>query len=213
MNRQAGHAHAIAVGIASATGTCRPNCGSWPPIRFLTLHAPSDMAPRHGLPPKPRVHRDDSPAVAGLSNIAGIASGRFTSTFDTEWFCMLSSPEWARRSRVLRAGASLGASRGKSELHRARCWVTPRRGDPTAQCNRKQVARVQSLAALASARVKRWCKRPPAVQVTGPARQTPSGARPSKGSAAGSRTASRITGCSPGAPGRSHEAPSNRRPR
>jgi len=34
----------------------------------------------------------------------------------------------------------LTKGRGKSELQRARCWITSRRGDPTAQCNREQSA-------------------------------------------------------------------------
>ena len=32
------------------------------------------------------------------------------------------------------------AAGGKSGLHRAGCWVTPRGGNPTDQCHRKQTA-------------------------------------------------------------------------
>jgi hypothetical protein len=54
-------------------------------------------------------------------------------------------------------------------------------GRPDGKCNRKQGAgeRAGSPASVPVS-VKRWCKRPPAAQVTGPARQTPSGARPSR---------------------------------
>ncbi len=40
--------------------------------------------------------------------------------------------------------------RGKSELPRARCWITSRRGDPTAQCNREEIAKRWRLAANVS---------------------------------------------------------------
>jgi hypothetical protein len=66
-------------------------------------------------------------------------------------------------------GRARDIARGKSELHRAGCWITSRRGDPTAECNREQTAGPPAKAG-SPVRVKRRCKRPPAIQVTGPAR-------------------------------------------
>ena len=56
--------------------------------------------------------------------------------------------------------------RGRSGLHRARWWVTPTRGDP-----RDSATENRPPPRLGGAvRVKRWCKRPPALRVTGAAR-------------------------------------------
>ena len=56
--------------------------------------------------------------------------------------------------------------RGKSGLHRARWWATPTRGDPRdSATENRPPARF-----AAPVRVKRWCKRPPALEVTRAAR-------------------------------------------
>ena len=64
-------------------------------------------------------------------------------------------------------------------------------GRPDGKCNREQTAD----GLRAQARVKRWCKRPPASRATGAARQTPPGARPSRDRAA--RPMSRVGRSSP----------------
>ncbi len=95
--------------------------------------------------------------------------------------------------------------RGTSGLHRARCWVTPSRGDPqeSATENRPPMAwrHVQ-------ARVKRCGKSAPAPGATRAARQTPPGARPDRG-----RTARPTGAQAPRPPGRPLEPAGNRRPR
>ena len=55
-------------------------------------------------------------------------------------------------------------------------------GRPDGKCNREQTADGLwgSHIPGAQVRVKRWCKRPPALRGTGAARQTPSGARSSR---------------------------------
>lgn len=68
------------------------------------------------------------------------------------------------------------------------------------QCHRKQTARLVP----DRVRVKRWCKRPPAPQVTAAARQTPFGARPNR---------MRYQGCPPEHPGWLLEARGNTGPR
>ena len=67
-------------------------------------------------------------------------------------------------------------------------------GRPDGKCNRKQTAWLRVHRNRTQVRVKRWCKRPPASRVTGAARQTPPGARPSRERAARSSI-----------PGRPHE--------
>src|SRR5258705_12628228 len=77
--------------------------------------------------------------------------------------------------------------RGKSELHRAGCWVIPRRREPTESATeRRPPTDVRTTLASSEwralrARVKRCGKSAPAVPVTGPAWQTPPGARPNRG--------------------------------
>jgi hypothetical protein len=88
---------------------------------------------------------------------------------------------------------------GKSGLHRAGCWITSRRGDPTASATESRPPRFER----GGVRVKRWCKRPPAPLATGAARQTPSGARPNRGAIAWLALL----------PGRLLEPAGNRRPR
>ena len=69
--------------------------------------------------------------------------------------------------------------RGKSGLHRAGCWREPGRGDLTDKCNREQTA--DGPGDRSQVRVKRCGKSAPAATVTSSARQTPPGARPSRG--------------------------------
>ena len=78
----------------------------------------------------------------------------------------------------LQAGRLRGlAPRGKSGHHRAGCWVTPRRGNPTEERNREKTA---DAATRPQVRVKRCGKSAPAVPVTVPARQAPPGATPDR---------------------------------
>ena len=63
---------------------------------------------------------------------------------------------------------------GKSGLHRAGRWVTPRRGDP------RTAPQKANRPAACGVRVKRWGKSPPDAAVTRHARHTPSGARPNR---------------------------------
>ena len=63
---------------------------------------------------------------------------------------------------------------GKSGLHRAERWVTPRRGDP------RTAPQKANRPALCGVRVKRWGKSPPDAVVTRHARHTPFGARPNR---------------------------------
>ena len=81
-------------------------------------------------------------------------------------------------ARRPRAGLRAAPVRGTSGLHRARCWVTPSRGDPqeSATENRPPMA-----ISVAQVRVKRCGKSAPAPGVTPAAWQTPPGARPSRG--------------------------------
>jgi hypothetical protein len=79
---------------------------------------------------------------------------------------------YACRGRVGRVTAAC-KRRGKSGLHRAGWWVTPTRGNPRESATESRPPRAIEV------RVKRWCKRPPAPQVTAVARQTPPGARSS----------------------------------
>jgi len=67
---------------------------------------------------------------------------------------------------------STGVRRGKSGLHRAAWWVTPTRGNPrdSATESRPPAASVNPRFTEVRVRVKRWCKRPPALQVTAEAR-------------------------------------------
>ena len=97
-----------------------------------------------------------------------------------------------------------GTVRGTSGLHRARCWVTPSRGDPqeSATENRPPMAACSPEAA-AQVRVKRCGKSAPASGVTRMAWQTPPGARSDRGRAARPPTP----------PGRPLELSGNRQPR
>jgi hypothetical protein len=115
---------------------------------------------------------------------------------------MLSGGESAGRPRAGRFGAPV---RGTSGLHRARCWVTPSRGDPqeSATENRPPMAGPVAGRGPAQVRVKRCGKSAPAPGATRAARQTPPGARPRRGRTARPRTP----------PGRPLEPAGNRRPR
>ena len=86
---------------------------------------------------------------------------------------------------------------GKSGLHRAERWVTPRRGDP------RTAPQKANRPALCGVRVKRWGKSPPDAAVTRHARHTPFGARPN-------REGGRPDHC---LPGRLLEGTGNRAPR
>ena len=68
--------------------------------------------------------------------------------------------------------------RGTSGLHRAGCWVTPSRGDPQESATENRPPMADSSAQV---RVKRCGKSAPAPGATPVARQTPPGARPSRG--------------------------------
>ena len=65
--------------------------------------------------------------------------------------------------RRVRQTAAVACNRGKSGLRRTGSWVTPRRGDPTESAAETR----PPMARRAQARVKRWCKRPPASRETG----------------------------------------------
>jgi hypothetical protein len=110
--------------------------------------------------------------------------------------------ESARRPRAGRFGAPV---RGTSGLHRARCWVTPSRGNPqeSATENRPPMAGPVAGRGPAQVRVKRCGKSAPASGATRAARQTPPGARPRRGRTARPQTP----------PGRPLEPAGNRRPR
>ena len=69
---------------------------------------------------------------------------------------------------------------GKSGLRRAGCWITSRRGNPTESAAESRPPMGLGQEPGQQARVKRWCKRPPASWETTAARQTPPGARPSR---------------------------------
>jgi len=66
-------------------------------------------------------------------------------------------------------------------------------GATSGKCHREQTADGGLLAKSDQVRVKRWCKRPPAARVTGPAWQTLAGARPNRKA---------MEGCSPEPSGR-----------
>ena len=106
-------------------------------------------------------------------------------------------------ARRPRAGLRAAPVRGTSGLHRARCWVTPSRGDPqdSATESRPPMARTPR-GAQAQVRVKRCGKSAPAPGVTRVARQAPPGARPT-----------RVRTARPLNPGRPLEPSGNRRPR
>ena len=76
------------------------------------------------------------------------------------------------------AGPPHGGAGGKSGHRRAGCWLTARGGDPTDSATESRPPRVSVRGP--AARVKRCGKSAPAVRVTGPARQTPPGARPNR---------------------------------
>ena len=134
---------------------------------------------------------------------ARLRLSRQSTTWDT-----VVGGESARRPRIERSpaftGRWSGSIRGTSGLHRARCWVTPSRGDSqdSATENRPPMA-MRSSERVAQARVKRCGKSAPAPGVTRVARQTPSGARSDRGRAARPQTP----------PGRPLESAGNRRPR
>jgi hypothetical protein len=75
--------------------------------------------------------------------------------------------------------------RGRSGLHRAEVVGNTHPGKPAGQCHRKQTASHE-------VRVKRWCKRPPAIRVTGSARQTPPGARSNSARLRAARPSARV---------------------
>jgi len=100
-------------------------------------------------------------------------------------------------ARTAASSESTGPGRGKSGLRRAGCWLTASRGDPqeSATENRPPMA---SRLRVAQVRVKRCGKSAPASGATRVARQTPLGARPSRGRAARSiPQVGRIDGWSP----------------
>ncbi len=71
-----------------------------------------------------------------------------------------------------------GQSRGKSALHRAGCRVTPGAGKPHGDNLLDRAT--ETIRSREGVRVKRWCKRPPALVVIQAARQPSSGARSSR---------------------------------
>jgi len=75
---------------------------------------------------------------------------------------LLPADESVGRSRR----APSGARRGTSGLHRARWWLTATRGDPRDSATENRPPSVLG----PRVRVKRWCKRPPALPVTAAAR-------------------------------------------
>jgi hypothetical protein len=83
--------------------------------------------------------------------------------------------------------------RGRSGLRRAGRWVTPTRGNP------RDSATENRPPGLAQVRVKRWCKRPPAIRVTGSARQTPPGARSNSARSRAARPSARVDRTRPAA--------------
>jgi hypothetical protein len=85
-----------------------------------------------------------------------------------------------RRSR------SRSGRRGRSGLLRAGRWATPTRSDP------RESATENRPPAPEPVRVKRWCKRPPAARATGPARQTPPGARSNSARSRAARPSARV---------------------
>jgi len=61
-------------------------------------------------------------------------------------------------------GQSLSFDRGKSGLRRAKWWITSTRGDPRESATESKPPKEILV------RMKRWCKRPPALQVIAMAR-------------------------------------------
>ena len=106
-----------------------------------------------------------------------------------------------KQDQQVGVGQTVAAGRkargGKSGLHRAERWVTPRRGDP------RTAPQKANRPALCGVRVKRWGKSPPDAAVTRHARHTPFGARPN-------REGGRPDHC---LPGRLLEGTGNRAPR
>ena len=84
--------------------------------------------------------------------------------------------------------------RGRSGLPRAGRWATPTRSDP-----RDSATENRPPEAVLEVRVKRWCKRPPAIRVTGPARQTPPGARSNSARSRAARPSARVDRTRPAA--------------
>ena len=92
-----------------------------------------------------------------------------------------------RRAQVGRAIATTVAVRGKcpraksSRSRKVRAPESTMPGNPRGGVTCRNRATEKRSAALCAARVKRWCKRPPAPAAMSAARQPPSGARPNRG--------------------------------
>ena len=137
-----------------------------------------------------RASDDDGPAAAATSSCRSPRSRRRVRSARACRSAPTSRRGWSRRTRrpgtvrfeLLSGAPDRAAStgprmsrpggrgeatrRGRSGLHRARWWVTPTRGDP-----RDSATENRPPPRLGGAvRVKRWCKRPPALRVTGAAR-------------------------------------------
>ena len=101
--------------------------------------------------------------LAGLGRSGG-GAGRSGRAGDQRLSAWYRNGANLRLRRVRQTAAVALSDRGKSGLRRTGSWVTPRRGDPTESAaeTRPPMARPR-----AQARVKRWCKRPPASRETG----------------------------------------------
>ena len=101
--------------------------------------------------------------LAGLGRSGG-GAGRSRAGRDQRLSAWYRNGANLRLRRVRQTAAVALSDRGKSGLRRTGSWVTPRRGDPTESAaeTRPPMARPR-----AQARVKRWCKRPPASRETG----------------------------------------------
>lgn len=101
-----------------------------------------------------------------------------------------STPQRGRRGGVGRAAAASGGhpERSAGQCHREQTASSWFAAGYVGRASRDQ----RDQRDFEEVRVKRWCKRPPAVRVTGPARQTPPGARSNSARSRAARPSARV---------------------
>src|SRR5213594_2891380 len=99
--------------------------------RSLGAPARRESAPRGGVAQggRPRRRRHEQPGGRPRAR----RDRRLTESAIRRLYCERAREGWTVAGRGDAAG-------GKSGLRRAGCWVTPRGGNPTDQCHRKQTA-------------------------------------------------------------------------
>src|SRR5688572_4259777 len=134
-----------------------------------------ERGPEALVPPRPaqgeRARRRAGERGAGRAG--GAARGGVTRGADAPRPCATLASVTGRQAQAGQCrstpggrGSRFGADRGKSELHRAGCWVTPSGSDPRESATERKPPR----AARRAVRVKRCGKSAPAEEVTPPAR-------------------------------------------